>query len=147
MRWQSTAALAVVLIALAGFYYVYEVRLAPEREKAEARKGRIFTADPKDVVEISVKRAEGPLRLKREGDDWQLQEPLKARADRATAEAVVGAALSSAPRSFHAWRNRSGRRPNFALRFCRSPRDWAICPTRESRRNALRGRPCRRPLG
>jgi hypothetical protein len=37
--------------------------------------------------------------------------------DRATAEAVVGAALSSAPRSFHAWRNRSGRRPNFALRF------------------------------
>jgi Domain of unknown function (DUF4340) len=89
MRWQSTAALAVVLIALAGFYYVYEVRLAPEREKAEARKGRIFTADPKDVVEISVKRAEDVLRLKREGDDWQIQEPIKARADRAIAEELA----------------------------------------------------------
>ena len=37
--------------------------------------------------------------------------------DRASAEAVVGAALASAPRSFDAWRRRSGRRPNFVLHF------------------------------
>lgn len=37
--------------------------------------------------------------------------------DRVTAEAVVGAALSSGGRSFDAWLNRSGRRPNFVLRF------------------------------
>jgi hypothetical protein len=37
--------------------------------------------------------------------------------DRATAEAVVGSALSSAPRSFDAWRGRTGRRPNFVLHF------------------------------
>ena len=37
--------------------------------------------------------------------------------DRATAEAIVGAALSSAGRSFDAWRNRTGRRPNFVLHF------------------------------
>ena len=37
--------------------------------------------------------------------------------DRANAEAVVGAALSSAPRSFDAWRRRTGRRPNFVLHF------------------------------
>jgi len=37
--------------------------------------------------------------------------------DRATAEAVVGAALSSAPRSFEAWRYRAGRRPNFVLHY------------------------------
>jgi hypothetical protein len=89
MRWQSTAALAVVLVALAAFYYVYEVRLAPEREKAAARKGRIFTADPKDVAEMVVKRAEDVLRLKREGEDWQILEPVKARADRSTAEELA----------------------------------------------------------
>lgn len=38
-------------------------------------------------------------------------------ADRATAEAVVGAALSLAPRSFDFWRRRAGRRPNFVLHF------------------------------
>jgi hypothetical protein len=43
--------------------------------------------------------------------------------DRATAEAVVGAALSSAPRSFDSWRRRSGRRPNFVLHF---PADHVI---------------------
>ena len=37
--------------------------------------------------------------------------------DRATAEAVIGAALSSPGRSFDAWRKRTGRRPNFVLRF------------------------------
>jgi len=26
MRWQTTAVLAVLLLALGGFYYVYEVR-------------------------------------------------------------------------------------------------------------------------
>ena len=37
--------------------------------------------------------------------------------DRATAEAVVGAALSSPPRSFDTWRRRTGRRPNFVLHY------------------------------
>jgi hypothetical protein len=37
--------------------------------------------------------------------------------DRATAEAVIAAALSSTPRSFEGWRNRTGRRPNFVLHF------------------------------
>jgi len=37
--------------------------------------------------------------------------------DRATAEAVVGEALSTAPRSFDSWRRRTGRRANFVIRF------------------------------
>ena len=37
--------------------------------------------------------------------------------DRDTAEAVVGTALSTGGRSFEAWRKRTGRRPNFVLRF------------------------------
>jgi hypothetical protein len=37
--------------------------------------------------------------------------------DRATAERVVGATLASAGRSFEAWRDRTGRRPNFVLHY------------------------------
>jgi hypothetical protein len=37
--------------------------------------------------------------------------------DRAAAEAVVGSALLSAPRSFDAWTRRKGRRPNFVIHF------------------------------
>src|SRR5262245_2551765 len=89
MRWQSTAVLAVILAALGAFYYVYEIRQGPEREKAEARKGRLYTADSKDVVEVEMKRPDGTVRLKREGDDWQILEPVKARADRGTADGLI----------------------------------------------------------
>ena len=37
MRWQTTAVLAILFALLAGFYYVYEIRLGPEREEAAAR--------------------------------------------------------------------------------------------------------------
>lgn len=37
--------------------------------------------------------------------------------DRATAEGVVGAALRTDNQAFAAWRGRSGRRPNFVLRY------------------------------
>ena len=37
--------------------------------------------------------------------------------DRATAETVVGAALQSGTPAFAAWRARTGRRPNFVLRY------------------------------
>jgi uncharacterized protein DUF4340 len=89
MRWQTTAVLAVILVALGAFYYVYEIRQGPEREKAEARKGRLYTAEPKDVVEVEMKRPDGSVRLKREGDDWQILEPVKARGDRGTADGLV----------------------------------------------------------
>jgi hypothetical protein len=37
--------------------------------------------------------------------------------DRATAESVVGSALAEGGRAFDGWRRRTGRRPNFVLRY------------------------------
>src|SRR4029453_15481414 len=82
MRWASTAVLGVVLSALGAFYYVYEIRLGPEREKTEGRKGRVFTAEPADVTEMDLKRPDGVVKLKREADGWQVLEPVKGRGDR-----------------------------------------------------------------
>lgn len=82
MRWQTTAALAVVLIALGAFYYVYEIRMGPEREKAAGQKDRVWKAEPADVTEVRLKRADEVVRLRREADGWQMLEPVKARADR-----------------------------------------------------------------
>ena len=67
MRWQTTAVLAALLLALGAFYYLYEVRWAPAREEAAARKGRLFAADTKDVTEVVIKRPEETVRLKRAG--------------------------------------------------------------------------------
>jgi hypothetical protein len=89
MRWQTTLALAIILIAVGAFYYVFEIRLGPEREKAEGRKGRVFSAEPADVTEVVVARPSDTLRLKREGTGWQLLEPVKARADQSAADGLV----------------------------------------------------------
>jgi hypothetical protein len=89
MRWQTTAALAVILIALGAFYYVYEIRLGPEREKTEGRKGRVFTVEPADVAEVELKRADSTVKLKRADDGWQILEPVNARGDRGAVDETV----------------------------------------------------------
>src|SRR4030095_7138839 len=95
MRWQSTAILAVVLIALGAFYYVYEIRLGPEREKTEGRKGRVFTVEPADVTERARKRPEGVVKLKRDGDGWQILEPVKGRGDRGPIDETVTSGVTA----------------------------------------------------
>ena len=89
MRWQTTAVLAVILIVLGVFYYVYEVRLGPEREKTEGRKGRVFTVEPADVAEVELKRADSTVKLQREGEGWQILAPVSARGDRAPIDETV----------------------------------------------------------
>jgi hypothetical protein len=85
-----------VLLAVAGvFYYVYDVRMAPEREKAETRKGRVFTAELGDVTQLTLKRPTESIELKREGDGWQMSAPLRARADRGPVEEVITNALTA----------------------------------------------------
>jgi uncharacterized protein DUF4340 len=95
MRWQTTAVLFALLLVLGGFYYVYEVRLGPGREEAAARQGRVFTADSKDVTEIELKRPGETVRLKREGDDWQLVEPVRTRGSRPAADEVLANVLTA----------------------------------------------------
>lgn len=95
MRWQTSAVLAVLLVALGGFYYLYEVRWAPDREKAESRKGRVFTAELQDVAQVTLKRPEQSVELKREGDVWQMVAPVRARGDRGPVEEVLTNVLTA----------------------------------------------------
>ena len=95
MRWQTSAILAVLLVVAGAFYYVYEIRMGPEREKAEGRKGRVFNAELQDVTQLTVKRPDDSIELKREGDAWQMASPLRARADRGPVEEVLTNVLTA----------------------------------------------------
>jgi hypothetical protein len=95
MRWQTTAALALLLAILGGFYYVYEVRWGAAREEAAARKGRVFTADTKDVTAVQLKRGDESVRLQRDGENWQLVEPVKARGSRPAVDELLATVLTA----------------------------------------------------
>src|SRR5262245_20082752 len=88
MRWLSTTVLAVLLIGLGTFYYVYEIRQAPDREKAASVKDRLWKdLEAKDVEEIVVRKGDAEaLRLKKTGEAWNLVAPVAASADRRAAE-------------------------------------------------------------
>src|SRR5437667_9691003 len=89
MRWQTTVALAVMLAARAAFYYGDEVRLGRERETTDGRKGRGFALEPADVAELEIKRTDATVKLKREGDGWQILAPVNARGDRGPIDETV----------------------------------------------------------
>jgi hypothetical protein len=89
MRWQTTAALAVVLLVLGVFYYVWEIRWGPEREQAEGRKGRLFAVELADVTELEIERRDDTVRVTRDGQSWQMLSPVKARGDRGAIEDVL----------------------------------------------------------
>src|SRR2546425_6530220 len=96
MRWQTTAILAVVLLALGAFYYVYEIRGGPERAKVEAQKGRLWTVDAADVTEVELRRGGEVVTLKREPDGWRLLGPVTARGDRGKVDETL-TTLTTAP--------------------------------------------------
>ncbi|MBI2159876.1 MAG: DUF4340 domain-containing protein, partial [Candidatus Rokubacteria bacterium] len=95
MRWQTTAVLAVILLALGAFYYVYEIRGGPGREQASAQKGRLWTVEGADVTEITLKRGDEVVRLKREADGWRMLEPVKARGDRGRVDETLTAVVTA----------------------------------------------------
>jgi hypothetical protein len=95
MRWQTTAVLALLLALLGGFYYVYEVRWGPAREEAAARKGRVFSAETKDVTAVEIKRPDDTVRLQREGEEWQLLQPVNARGSRTAVDELLANVLTA----------------------------------------------------
>ena len=95
MRWRTTLILALLFAGVAGFYYLYEIRMAPEREKQAAQKGRLFQAEAKDVEAVTIKRKENTLRLRREGDAWLIVEPINAKADKGPVESMVASLVTA----------------------------------------------------
>jgi len=95
MRWQTTAALAIVLLLVGGFYYVYDVRWAPDRERAETRKGRVFQAEAADVTAVELRRPDNTVRLAREGGGWQMKSPVVARGDRARVDETLTTVMTA----------------------------------------------------
>ena len=95
MRWQTSAVLALLLVLVGGFYYLYEVRGAPERERVESRKGRVFSAEPADVTAVELKRPDETVSLKRDGDAWRVTAPIAARGNRATVDETLTTILTA----------------------------------------------------
>ncbi len=95
MKFRTTLIFAVLLAALGVFYYIYEIRQAPQREKAQSEKDRLYPFETKDVEGLVLVRKGETLALKREGEEWVLVEPIRARAEKSAVETLVSSAAGA----------------------------------------------------
>ncbi|NVM20949.1 MAG: DUF4340 domain-containing protein [Desulfobacterales bacterium] len=81
--------LSALLLLLAVFYYVYEVRwTARQKEKVGASK-KVLNIDGENVERIRLKNPKGTVVVEKKGKDWFISEPIKTEADRWASEQIV----------------------------------------------------------
>ncbi|MBI3988566.1 MAG: DUF4340 domain-containing protein [candidate division NC10 bacterium] len=86
MSTRTTLILFVILIILAGLYYLSEHR----REKPSGEAGkRVYSFTQDAVMEVSLNRGDERLTMKREGDEWTLVDPIRARGDQTAISYLV----------------------------------------------------------
>jgi hypothetical protein len=84
MRFRTTIGLAILVGLLAG-YYAWSER----GPKPETGNPKLFPFDEKAVLGLSVSHDGTTFALQREGDTWQMTQPVKSKADRGPAAGLV----------------------------------------------------------
>ena len=81
MSGKKTLVWAVVLLALAAFYYLYEMRGGQKRQEAASKRTLLFQFAADDVTSFTVKREQDTVHAEKRDGHWYLTQPLAARGD------------------------------------------------------------------
>src|SRR5215204_1888684 len=80
MKLKHTIILLVVALGLAAYVYYVDTKMPTTKERQE-KKGRVFDFDRDKISALSIKTPESKVELRKEGQNWRLEEPVKDRAD------------------------------------------------------------------
>jgi hypothetical protein len=80
MKFKHTAILLVLLAALAAYVYYIDLK-KPTTKEREEKKGRLFEFDRDKISAVSIKTPESKVEIRKDGQNWRLEEPVKDRAD------------------------------------------------------------------
>lgn len=81
MSGRKTLIWAVVLLALAAFYYLYEIQGGQKRQEEASKRALLFHFAADDVTGFTVKREQETVRAEKRDGHWYLTEPLAVRGD------------------------------------------------------------------
>ena len=81
MNPKKTAIFALVMVALGAFYYFYVYKEGQQKTKQEAAARKLWLASIDEVEELAIARRGEQFRVKKEGDNFQIIYPIKAKAD------------------------------------------------------------------
>lgn len=72
MRYRTTLTLFVILLALAGGYFLYLKPMAHERQILKDFEARFFRSDQSKVSHISIDTGDGPVEVSRSAGAWRI---------------------------------------------------------------------------
>jgi len=78
---KKTLVWAAVLLVLAAFYYIYEIRGGQKRQEETSKRELLFHFAADDVTGFTVKREQETVRAEKRDGHWYLTEPLAVRGD------------------------------------------------------------------
>lgn len=84
MNFRRTVIIAIIFFLIAGFYYFYEIKGAPEREKMKKKETSVFSISADEIEKMTLKREDANFVFVRKDDTWFIDEPIKAKADQPT---------------------------------------------------------------
>lgn len=85
----------VIALAVIGGTFYFIDRQVEEKKVVEEIKKRLFPFESKDIVEFQITRGSESIFLRKEGNDWFLENPLRALADKETVQRLVEAIIDA----------------------------------------------------
>src|SRR6266446_4746920 len=84
-----TTLFLIVLVALVGGFALWDHYKGATTERQLSKSKRIVDFDPKDVMGIDIVRSNQTIILEKSGDNWDLKQPLTARADASAVNSIL----------------------------------------------------------
>lgn len=91
MRFRTTGILVLLFAAFVGYIYLFEIRGANERKRAEEEARRVLqVGDEEQVTGLTVRSRDTTIVMVKEGGVWRIHEPLETDGDAGEIGAAVG---------------------------------------------------------
>ena len=89
MRFKSTIVWTLVLVTLAAFVYIYEIKGGAKREETAEMAKSVFLFDKEDVRRLVLKRPQEIIMFQRINEGWQIVQPVRAQADESAIGGII----------------------------------------------------------
>jgi hypothetical protein len=88
MKIKHTIILLVLALGMAAYVQFVDKKI-PTTKEAQEKKGRLFDFDRDKITAIAIKTPENKIELKKTGQDWRVEIPVKDRADSTTVTTLL----------------------------------------------------------
>jgi len=89
VSYRRTLVFLVIFVALATFFYIYEIRGGEARRRVEEQKGLLFSFKPEDARKLTLKKAMDTIVIEKQDAGWMITAPVTAPAEQGSVDRML----------------------------------------------------------